>query len=119
MTNKAAAKRFGAVVFFVRLSHRAEVLDPILVLIEPIRVIDDVAHLMPQVAQDVPRTQSFDIAGAPEVQRRQIRTREIKRDGNTYGTERYAPFGRKVKPGPEASDVRPLQLGFKLFENRF
>src|SRR5689334_19164489 len=117
MPNITSAKRFGTIVLFVRLGNGAEVLDPVLALVESIRVIDHVAHLMPQVAQDIPTAQALHVAGTLEMQRRQVRTREIKRNGDGYRTERYPPFGRKIKTRPHAPNPRPLKLGLELLKN--
>src|SRR6185503_1349631 len=72
---------------------------------ELVRVVDDVAHLVAQVAKDVRAVESFDVADLLAVQGREIGMRQIERNADDDRAERHAPFGRQVKAGHDAQSA--------------
>ena len=74
-------------------------------LVEPVGVIDDVAHLVPQVAQHVGPAAALDEAAALGVEVGQIDAGQIKGNGDGDRPERDAPLGGEVEVGPDLDDA--------------
>lgn len=85
VADEAAAKWLRSVVFDVGLGDRAEALDPGAVVVQAIRVVDHVAHLVAQIAEDVGGREALDVAGVLGVHRRQLGARQVERDGDRHG----------------------------------
>jgi hypothetical protein len=92
------------IFLLVLLFDVAEQAHPLRLLVEPVGVIDDVAHFMAQVTQNVRRPDALDEACPIRVQLRQVGPGEIERDGDADRAERHAPFGREIKLRLDARD---------------
>src|SRR6266545_3682216 len=58
------------------------------------------------------------MAGPLGVQARQLRMRQIERNGDRHRAERHAPLARQVEARPHPADVRPLQLAAEFLDDR-
>jgi hypothetical protein len=72
VADESPAERLEAVLVQVRLRDRTEELDPLLGLMEPVGVVDDVPHLVAEIAEDVGAASPLDVPAALGVQGRQL-----------------------------------------------
>ena len=114
----AAAERLGTVLLGVRLRDRAELLDPLLLVVEPVGVVDHVAHLVAEVAQDVGPVEPLDVADPLGVQCREVGPGQVEGNGDGDSLERHAPLGREVEPGPHPGHAGPAQIVPELLDDR-
>src|SRR5690606_1654748 len=111
-------ERLWAVGLAVRLRDRAEELHPVLAVVELVGVVQDVPHLVPQVAQDVRAAEALDVADLLAVELGQLRPREIERDANRDGAERHAPFSREIEARRDLRDAACGELRAELLDDR-
>src|SRR5688572_6102746 len=97
MAHESTAERLWPVLLAIRLRNRAEQLHPRFAVVELVRVIHDMAHLVAQVAKDVRAVESLDVPDLLAMQSREIGMRQIERNADHDRAERHAPFGRQVK----------------------
>jgi hypothetical protein len=116
MTHEAAAERLRPIILAVRLRDRAEELHPRLAVVELVRVVHDVAHLVAQVPQDVGVIEALDVPDLLAVQRREIGVGKVERDADDDVAERHAPLRREVKARHDL-DAGARKLRAKLVDD--
>ena len=92
MPHEARAERLGPVLLLVRLRDGAKVPNPLVGLVELVGIVDDMAELVPQIAEDVGAARTFDVSAALRVIVGQLLPRQIERDRNGDRPERHAPL---------------------------
>ena len=117
MANETAAERLRTVILAIRLRDGAEQLHPRFEVVELVGVVDDVTHLVAQIAKDVGVIETFDVADLLAVQGRQIGMSEIERNPDDDGAERHAPFGRQMKTRDDSRDAALRELGAELVDH--
>src|SRR5690606_5609435 len=106
----APAERLRGILILIRLGDGAEELDPLLGVVEAVGVVDDMPHLVPQVAQDVLGVEALDQAHLVGVHRHELGAGQVERNGDRHRLERNSPLAREVEPGTEPPDPHPHQL---------
>jgi hypothetical protein len=99
MPDIPAAEGLGTVFFEVGLGDGPELLDPFLLVIEPVRVIDHMAHLVAQVAEDIGPVESFHQADLLGVKRGEIGAGQVEGNGYRDSLEGNAPLTGEIKAG--------------------
>ena len=86
-------------------------LHPLLVVVELVGVVHDVAHLVPQVAQDVVPVEALDVADLLAVQLRELGPREVERNGDRRPcrTARPTPSTGRSAASPRDAELRELR----------
>ena len=112
------AERLRPVLLPVGLGDRAELLDPLLLVIETVGVVHHVPHLVPEVAQDVRPVEALHQAGALHVQRGQVGSGEVERDRDRHRLEGHAPLGGEIEAGLDPGEPHPSQLLLELLDDR-
>ena len=113
----AAAERLRPVLLRIGLGDRAELLDPLLLVVQPVGVVDDVPHLVPEVAQDVGPVEALHQAGPLHVQRGQVGTGEIEGDRDRHRLEGHAPLGGEIEAGVHPGEPGPVHLLLELLDD--
>ena len=107
----------GAIFLEVRLRHGTEMPNPVFLFVKTVRVVDDVAHLVPQVTQQIDAPGAFDKADTHLVHRAQIRATQIERDADRNRFERNTPFVGQVEIRLYAPNSGAFQLFSELVEH--
>src|SRR5690242_2722679 len=97
MTHVSPAERLRSIVLQVGLRDRAEELYPLFVVEQLVGIVDDVAHLVPQIAEDVGMAETLDVPDFLAVQFGQLGPRQVERNADDDRAERDAPFGGQVE----------------------
>ena len=74
-------------------------------------------HLVPQIAQDVRPVESLHVANLLGVERRQVRVREVERDGDRHRLERHPPLGGEVEARADPGEAGFAELGLELLQD--
>src|SRR5262249_46900575 len=93
MPYETRAKRLGPIFLLVRLRDRAEVVYPLLGFVKLVRVVDDMAQLVAQIAEGVGAAPALGVAGELRVQARQLLPSQVERNRDGDRAEGDAPFG--------------------------
>src|SRR5262249_44127947 len=79
--------------------------------------VEDVAHLVAQIAEDVRRSRALDETAAFGVQFRQVGAGQIEGNGDADRAEGNAPFGGKVELRLDPRETTLLQLALEVLQD--
>ncbi len=106
-----AAERHGAVLVAIRAIKGPERGHPVGARVEAIRVVEDVARLVPHVAHDLAAV--FEVVDRA-LEPAEVRIGEIERDAEHRLHVRTAPLVGEVADGPELVEAAALELLVEL-----